>query len=63
MLVAEPNADDGASWAWERLELTDRLDRFVTGIGEDPAGELYVMTRGVTGPVGLSGAVYRVAPP
>ena len=63
LLVAEPNADDGASWAWERLELTDRLDRFVTGIGEDPAGELYVMTRGVTGPVGLSGAVYRVAPP
>jgi hypothetical protein len=38
------------------------LNRFVTGIGEDAAGELYVMTRSFTGPTGLSGAVYRIMP-
>ena len=53
---------DAGPWAWRRLTLEEDLNRFVTGLGEDPVGELYVMTRGLTGPFGLSGAVYRIAP-
>ncbi len=63
LLVSDPGpANAGRAWAWRRLTLEERLDRFVTGLGEDAAGELYVMTRGLTGPAGLSGAVYRILP-
>ena len=62
LLVSDPLPTDAGVWAWQRLTLKEPLARFVTGIGEDSAGELYVMTRGLTGPFGLSGAVYRIAP-
>ena len=62
LLASDPRPANAGAWAWQRLTLEERLDRFVTGLGEDAAGELYVMTRGLTGPVGLSGAVYRIAP-
>ena len=62
LLVSDPKAANAGAWAWRRLTLEERLDRFVTGLGEDAAGELYVMTRGLTGPSGRSGAVYRIVP-
>lgn len=62
LLVSDPRPMDAGPWAWRRLTLEEGLNRFVTGIGEDATGELYVMTRGLTGPFGLSGAVYRIAP-
>ena len=39
------------------------LDRFVTGMGEDAVGELYVLTRTRLGPVGTSGEVLKLVPP
>jgi glucose/arabinose dehydrogenase len=62
LLVSDPRPADAGAWAWRRLSLEEPLARFVTGLGEDAAGELYVMTRGLVGPVGLSGAVYRITP-
>ena len=62
LLVADPLPADAGAWTWQRLTIDEPLARFVTGIGEDGAGELYVMTRGLTGPTGLSGAMYRIAP-
>lgn len=62
LLVTDPSPAGARPWALERLTLDEDLNRFVTGIGEDAAGELYVMTRSFTGPTGLSGAVYRIAP-
>jgi glucose/arabinose dehydrogenase len=62
LLVTDPKPANAGTWVWERLEVDEGINRFVTGIGEDAAGELYVMTRGLTGPTGLSGAVYRIAP-
>jgi glucose/arabinose dehydrogenase len=62
LLVADPLPPQAGPWAWRRLTVDEPLNRFVTGIGEDAAGELYVMTRAFTGPTGLSGTVYRVAP-
>ena len=47
-----------------RLVLSDgSLSRFVTGMGEDAAGELYVLTRTRLGPVGTSGEVLKLVPP
>jgi glucose/arabinose dehydrogenase len=62
LLVTDPLPTDAGAWTWRKLTLDEPLARFVTGIGEDGVGELYVMTRGLVGPVGLSGAVYRIAP-
>ena len=62
LLVSNPGPANAGAWAWRRLTLEEPLDLFVTGLGEDAAGELYVMTRGLRGPAGLSGAVYRIVP-
>jgi hypothetical protein len=62
LLVADPLPAEAGSWTWRQLTIDEPRNLFVTGIGEDATGELYVMTRGLTGPFGLSGAVYRIAP-
>jgi glucose/arabinose dehydrogenase len=61
LLVAEPRPDS-SPWDWRRLSIAqDPLtNRFVTGMGEDAAGELYVMTRQQSGPIGLTGRAYRI---
>ncbi len=61
LLVADPRPP-GSAWTWERLTIAGGLNQFVTGLGEDSVGELYVMTRRETGPFGGSGVVYRIAP-
>jgi hypothetical protein len=63
LLVAEPSGVAGERWPWRRLVLRDGdLERFVTGMGEDSAGELYVLTRTQFGPVGQTGEVLRLVP-
>ena len=63
MLVATPVGGTG-TWDWRRLVLSDgSLSRIVTGMGEDAAGELYVLTRTRLGPVGTSGEVLKLVPP
>jgi len=63
LLVAEPGQDD-ARWDWRRLSVaSDELDHlFVTGMGEDASGELYVMARRSFGPIGQTGFVFKIAP-
>ena len=62
LLVTDPLPPDAGPWALQRLAMDEPFNRFVTGIGEDAAGELHVMTRSFAGPIGLSGAVYRIMP-
>ena len=65
LLVADPRPTDAGPWTWSRLAVaTDDLDHlFVTGMGEDAAGELYLMARSSFGPLGRTGHVFRIAPP
>ena len=78
LLVADPATDPEQLWPWERLDVAPlagitaarsgsppgALDVFVTGMGEDADGELYVLVRSEFGPVGQTGQVLKlVAPP
>ena len=67
LLVADPATQSGGAggtWAWRRLAVQGGpLERFVTGMGEDEAGELYVLTRTEFGPVGETGEVLRLVAP
>jgi glucose/arabinose dehydrogenase len=62
LLVTDPRAAEAGSWTLERLTMPAPLDQFVTGVGEDGDGELYVMTREEMGPTGETGAVRRIVP-
>ena len=61
LLAATPGATD-ARWPWRQLVVADdALDHhFVTGMGEDTDGELYVLARRQFGPIGQTGFVFRV---
>lgn len=63
LLVATPGASD-ARWPWERLVVADDplAYSFLTGMGEDADGELYVMTRRQFGPTSVTGEVFRIVP-
>jgi glucose/arabinose dehydrogenase len=63
LLVAQPGPSDG-QWPWRQLTVAgDALNNFfVTGMGEDATGELYVLARRVSGPTRRTGIVFRVAP-
>jgi glucose/arabinose dehydrogenase len=62
ILVAEP-AGGSEPWSWRELVLGDgQRPNFITGIGEDAAGELYVMVREELGPEGTTGRVLRIVP-
>ncbi|HEY7465034.1 MAG TPA: PQQ-dependent sugar dehydrogenase, partial [Candidatus Limnocylindria bacterium] len=63
LLVAEPQ-EAAAGWQWRPLVLEGGgLLDYVTGLGEDANGEIYVLVRRQTGPTGLTGRVLRLAPP
>ena len=64
LLVADPVAADGTPWAWARLPVAGKplLEDFVSGMGEDADGELYVLVRSRLGPEGTSGRVFRIIP-
>ena len=40
-----------------------RLDHYLLGFGQDPAGEMYVLTSDEQGPRGTTGRVYRLVRP
>ena len=64
LLVADPVADLGVPWAWDRLAVAGQpiLAEFVSGMGEDANGELYVLTRFGLGPSGETGRLLRIVP-
>jgi hypothetical protein len=65
LLVADPTGTPEGPWPWRRLVVADDPlgQMFVTGMGEDAAGELYVMARHSFGPIGQTGFVFRIVPP
>ena len=63
LMAAEPAAT-GQPWPWRELVLGDgQSPNFITGIGEDANGELYLMVREELGPAGTTGRVLRIVPP
>jgi glucose/arabinose dehydrogenase len=40
-----------------------RLGEYILAFGQDPAGEVYILTTEMTGPTGTTGKVYRIVPP
>ena len=66
LFVASPPAGGSGLWSMEPLAIEGRdggnLGEYVLGIGEDTAGELYVLTTEVGAPSGTTGKVYRIAP-
>jgi hypothetical protein len=63
LLVASPEEAPGIAWRWRRRETGGPLGRFVTGMGEDAQGELYVLGRLNLGPTGSTGEVLKLVPP
>jgi glucose/arabinose dehydrogenase len=62
LMSAEPAAT-GLPWPWRELVLGEgQTPNFITGLGQDAAGELYVMVREELGPEGTTGRVLRIVP-
>lgn len=66
LFVASPPAGGAGMWSMAPLGIEGRdganLGEFVLGLGEDTAGELYLLTSEVGAPSGTSGKVYRIEP-
>jgi glucose/arabinose dehydrogenase len=54
-------------WAMQQLRIatspSGRLDHYLLGFGQDPAGEMYVLTSDEQGPSGTTGRMYRLVRP
>jgi hypothetical protein len=54
-------------WTMQQLRIatspTGRLDHYLLGFGQDPAGEIYVLTTDQTGPTGTTGKVFKLVRP
>jgi glucose/arabinose dehydrogenase len=62
ILAATPS-DGAGPWLWAKLSITgDPRLGFVAGVGEDAAGELYVLTRDQLGATGDTGQVLEIVP-
>lgn len=65
LLIAQ--ARDRGLWKISELRIQGRpggrLGHYVLGFGQDPAGEIYVLTTDNTGPTGATGNVYRIVRP
>jgi glucose/arabinose dehydrogenase len=52
-------------WRMEQLRISNtdsgRLGRYVLGLGQDPRGEMYVLTTDNTAPAGTTGKVFRLS--
>jgi len=63
LLAAVMTSGDEGRWDWRRLTIGGGLEAFVTGMGEGPEGELYLMTQTNLGPTGRTGRVFEIVPP
>ena len=62
IFVAEPPENAGEMWSVQELSIQDGLDHFILGFGQDPEGEIYVLTTDRSGPADRTGRVYRLVP-
>ena len=61
LLVADPQA--AGAWPWRVVRLRDKvIPSFITGMGRDASGELYVLVRDTLGPSQGTGRVLRLVP-
>jgi hypothetical protein len=65
LFVAKPRKR--GLWMLQQLRVTTsptgRLGHYVLGFGQDPAGEMYVLTTDQTGPTGTTGQVFKLVRP
>jgi glucose/arabinose dehydrogenase len=65
LFVAKPRKK--GLWMLQQLRVatspTGRLGHYVLGFGQDPAGEMYVLTTDQTGPTGTTGQVFKLVRP
>ena len=61
--MAATPASGAGPWTWKNLTIQGgpRLG-FVTGMGEDASGELYLLTRDQLGATGTTGRVLEIVP-
>ncbi len=62
LLVASRDDASETGWTLDMLPVADAPTGFVLAFGQDPAGEMYVLTTASGGPSGSTGAVWRIAP-
>ncbi len=64
IFMAEEDAN--GTWAMQELGINNRLvgrvGEYLRAMGQDAAGELYLLTSKSLGPVGTTGSVYRIVP-
>ena len=59
---SDPTADE-SPWSMDRLPLSgEPLNAYVTALGEDDQGELYILTNGLNGLSQRKGKVYKLVP-
>jgi glucose/arabinose dehydrogenase len=68
LFVATRPMDESAGlWDFVNVTLSNRqggeLGEYLLGFGQDNAGEVYVLSSGMTGPSGNTGQVFRLIPP
>jgi glucose/arabinose dehydrogenase len=65
LFVAKPRKR--GLWKLQQLRIatnpSGRLDAFLLGFGQDPAGEMYVLSSERTGPAGTTGKVFKLVRP
>jgi glucose/arabinose dehydrogenase len=65
LFVAKPRKK--GLWKMQQLRIatspSGRLDHYLLGFGQDPAGEMYVLTSDQQGPSGATGKVYKLVRP
>lgn len=65
--ASPPEESGGGLWDFTAVEIVrregNRLNEYVLAFGQDPLGEIYVLTSLRAGPDGNTGSVYRIIPP
>jgi hypothetical protein len=66
LFMATPPPEDGVLWPFGEILVAtsedNRINEYVRSFGQDPNGELYVLTSETAGPSGETGKVYRMVP-
>jgi glucose/arabinose dehydrogenase len=60
-VATRPTGDAGGMWEFQPVQITgldgSNLGEYLLGFGQDPSGEVYVLTSGLAGPSGSTGIV------
>lgn len=66
-VATRPAEGENGLWDFEPVTISNKdggaLGAYLLGFGQDPQGEIYILTSGMTGPSEYTGQVYRIIPP